>query len=73
MSVVLIWFDLCPENAVVGGILKGEINHLNAVTPGSTFHFQISYVAAAALPPIFLNLTFSSVCFVKVSTHQARA
>lgn len=64
-SVVLIWCDLCPHNAVVSGILKEEINNIRAVTPGSTFHFQISYIAAAAPSSSALNITVSSVCIVR--------
>lgn len=63
-SAALTWCDLCPHNAVVGGILKGEINNVSAVTPGSAFHFQISSIAAAARSSSVLNITFSSVCDV---------
>lgn len=35
---------------IKGKIIKVE--RISAVTPGSSFHFQISYIAAAALPPL---------------------
>lgn len=72
-SLVLIWCDLCPDNDVVSGILKGEINNLNAITPGNTFHFQISYSAAAALTLAILNIIFSFCLHCKVFTHQITA
>lgn len=54
-----------PPQCCRRGILKGEINNLSAVTPGSTFHFQISSIAAAAPSSSVLNITFSSVCSVR--------
>lgn len=63
---VYMQHDCGPNNAVIGGVLTGKyiikVERIRAVTPGSSLHFQISYIAAAALPPLLskYNLFFLS-------------
>lgn len=73
-SAILMQRDLLPNDAVVGGLLKGKeiikVERISAVTPGSSFHFQISYITAAALPSLLSKYIISFSLHCEIFTQQ---
>lgn len=57
--------DACSNVAVIAGISRRKINNkvgsVSVVAPGSSFHFQLTSIAAAA-PPLLLSKYNLSFC-----------